>query len=923
MGFFENYRINKAISRLLAAPTGTSSAAVEAAAALKRFNKTTVILKLIEALGKAQQPRVLSTVLEGYVQNATLSLLGEGLASANPRVVTAVVDVLAQAQGYDPNRLLECWTDPRIPKATLGKLLAAHHARLDVTPVLRCLDNARAEDRALLLGVLVQVATAEHVPVLAGRLTTKDDAFRLTLARLIARLGTEEGRVACLGLLNDPHAPIRQAALEGLGRVEFPLEVEAICRQLRDDDRSVRRQTATLLAQRKDPQTVRYLLPLCQASEDEVRQSALSLLQSIGTAEAMQTAVASAPAPAQVLEVLLGLLTDPNARIRNLALVGLAHCQEPFDIEPLCRLLADPDATVRRQAATLLTRQNDPRLFPFVLAALQDEAADIQANAVAILNALATPTLLQSLLSDLQSKEWWMVSRVTEALGKHGSAKVIEAAFPLVTHSEGFLRRCAVAILKVTQAEQVVHSLVGALEHDNSWVQTCAAEALAALGDKRAVPALLRLVDTAAPAERAIALRTLATLGASQAIPVCIVQAQSGPADVQEEALKALGTLTNADHAEAVLKAVMEVRETATISGIKTLANSTASALIRRFPDKAVGYSQAMDSAKLSRLATPSLLQEAQGRTTPPPPPDAPEEVMQASAPVPLEGMLDVNAMEPGLILSERYKVVRHIGQGGFGTVMLVDDLMVREQLILKFLHPHMASDERMIARFVHELRYARRVTHENVIRIHDFLKIERAYAISMEYFPSQSLSDELAPQRPLSLARGLWIVWYVCRGMHAAHQAQILHRDLKPPNILINDKGLVKIVDFGLAAADNDAATRLTKTGALMGTPLYMAPELLQNHQLDARMDIYSLGVIMYEVFTGVPPYQGENPMAILFKHVAGKAEPPRTLNAEIPPALETVILKAMAADPAQRYQSMDALAKDLAPLMRQYRRA
>jgi serine/threonine protein kinase len=216
----------------------------------------------------------------------------------------------------------------------------------------------------------------------------------------------------------------------------------------------------------------------------------------------------------------------------------------------------------------------------------------------------------------------------------------------------------------------------------------------------------------------------------------------------------------------------------------------------------------------------------------------------------------------------------------------------------------------------------ARRVTHENVIRIHDFMRIERAFAISMEYFPSQNLSVELRNQVPLTLPRGLWIVWHICRGTHAAHQAKIIHRDLKPPNILINDAGLVKIVDFGLAAVANDTATRLTKTGMLMGTPLYMAPEQLQNRKLDARVDIYSLGVIMYEVFTGTPPYTGENPMAILFQHVAGKATPPRDVNPNIPKALEAIIMQAMAVDPDKRFQSMEALGKQLAPLLKQYAR-
>jgi serine/threonine-protein kinase len=220
-----------------------------------------------------------------------------------------------------------------------------------------------------------------------------------------------------------------------------------------------------------------------------------------------------------------------------------------------------------------------------------------------------------------------------------------------------------------------------------------------------------------------------------------------------------------------------------------------------------------------------------------------------------------------------------------------------------------------MIKRFIHELRYARRITHENVIRIHDFLMLEKSYAISMEYFPSHNLSDALQGGIPLNIKRGLKIVWDICRGMGAAHQANVVHRDLKPPNILINDHGVVKVVDFGLASI-NHAESRLTRTGVLLGTPTYMAPEQVRSRTIDARTDIYSLGVIMYEIFTGRPPYEGDDPMAVLFQHVEGKPTPPRQVQADITPGLEAVILKAMATDPDKRYQSMDALRRGIADL-------
>jgi len=276
--------------------------------------------------------------------------------------------------------------------------------------------------------------------------------------------------------------------------------------------------------------------------------------------------------------------------------------------------------------------------------------------------------------------------------------------------------------------------------------------------------------------------------------------------------------------------------------------------------------------------------------------------------------VLDPAALAPGIILGERYQIMRQVGKGGFGTVVLVKDLIVKEEVILKFLHPRLATDEQMMQRFIQELRSARRITHENVIRIHDLLPIENAYAISMEYFPSHDLSVEVGEKKFLSaILSGCRVLVSICRGMSTVHQVGVIHRDLKPSNILINDACLVKVADFGLAVMITGDATKLTRPGMMLGTPLYMAPEQIRNQPLDARADIYSLGVMMYEMFTGSAPYAGMDPMAMLFQHVEGKASPPRTRNPNLPPALEAIMLKAMAVDPEQRFQSMEAFEQSL----------
>ncbi len=180
-----------------------------------------------------------------------------------------------------------------------------------------------------------------------------------------------------------------------------------------------------------------------------------------------------------------------------------------------------------------------------------------------------------------------------------------------------------------------------------------------------------------------------------------------------------------------------------------------------------------------------------------------------------------------------------------------MEDTVVEERLILKFLNPNVSSDEEMMKRFVHELRYSRKITHKNVIRIYDFLYIRGNYAISMEYFPSHTLGGEIVNEKPVGLKRAVKFGIDIATGMAVAHQAGIVHRDLKPANMLIDNDGLLKIVDFGVAAAQTQGDTQLTKTGYVIGSPKYMAPEQILGKKVDERADIYSLGVILYEMFS------------------------------------------------------------------------
>jgi serine/threonine-protein kinase len=238
-----------------------------------------------------------------------------------------------------------------------------------------------------------------------------------------------------------------------------------------------------------------------------------------------------------------------------------------------------------------------------------------------------------------------------------------------------------------------------------------------------------------------------------------------------------------------------------------------------------------------------------------------------------------------------------------------MEDQVVDERLILKFLNPNVSSDEEMLKRFVHELRYSRKITHHNIIRIYDFLHLQGAYAISMEYFPSHTLSGEMPDSKPMSFVKALQYSNDMATGMAVAHEAGVIHRDLKPANILVNSDGLLKIVDFGVAAAASSGDTQLTKTGYVIGSPKYMAPEQILGKKVDQTADIYSIGVIMYEMVTGVPPYSRGDHMSVMYQHVQGKAKLCQELNPEVPGDYAKLIAKAMSVDKSKRFQSMEEL--------------
>jgi serine/threonine protein kinase len=242
-----------------------------------------------------------------------------------------------------------------------------------------------------------------------------------------------------------------------------------------------------------------------------------------------------------------------------------------------------------------------------------------------------------------------------------------------------------------------------------------------------------------------------------------------------------------------------------------------------------------------------------------------------------------------------RYELVRQIARGGMADVYLARDLLLDRPVALKVLFAEFSVDESFVQRFRREAQSAANLTHPNVVSIFDWGEADRTYFIVMEYVDGEPLSRLIREHGPLEPRRAAAIASSVAAGLAYAHRHGVVHRDVKPGNVLLANDGQVKVTDFGIARATGDDES-LTKTGAVMGTATYFSPEQAQGEPVDGRSDVYSLGVVLYEMLAGEPPFRGENPLAIAYKHVQEQPVPLRQRNPAVPPALEAIVARAMA---------------------------
>jgi serine/threonine protein kinase/Tfp pilus assembly protein PilF len=264
-----------------------------------------------------------------------------------------------------------------------------------------------------------------------------------------------------------------------------------------------------------------------------------------------------------------------------------------------------------------------------------------------------------------------------------------------------------------------------------------------------------------------------------------------------------------------------------------------------------------------------------------------------------------------GSTFAGRYQIIEELGKGGMGKVYKAQDTDLKEKVAIKLLRPEIAGDKKTIERFRNELKFARKIRHKNVCQMYDLNKETGSHYITMEYVDGKDLKGMIRMMGQLSSGKTIFIAKQICEGLVEAHRLGVVHRDLKPQNIMVDEDGNARIMDFGIARSLKTKG--ITAAGVMIGTPEYMSPEQVEGKEVDERSDIYSLGVILYEMVTGRVPFEGDTPFTIGVKHKSEEPKDPKELNTQLPEDLNLVILRCLEKDKEKRYQSAGEVRAEL----------
>ncbi|HEX8800638.1 MAG TPA: serine/threonine-protein kinase, partial [Terriglobales bacterium] len=269
--------------------------------------------------------------------------------------------------------------------------------------------------------------------------------------------------------------------------------------------------------------------------------------------------------------------------------------------------------------------------------------------------------------------------------------------------------------------------------------------------------------------------------------------------------------------------------------------------------------------------------------------------------------------LEPGMDFGPRFRIEKLLGEGGMGKVYKAFDKELGRTIALKTLQPELTKDPNVILRFKQELLLASRISHKNILRIHDLSEWEGVKFITMAFIEGNDLSQLLKEQRPFPMDRSLKIARQLCEALDAAHSEGVVHRDLKPNNVLVGKNDQVYVSDFGLATSLETAMLGMTRTGAFVGTPRYMSPEQVEGKQVDSRSDLYSFGLVFYEMVAGEVPFAGESTWQVMYQRVKEQPNDIKVVHPETPDNVARIIMHCLEREPANRYQSAREIIADL----------
>ena len=589
-------------------------------------------------------------------------------------------------------------------------------------------------------------------------------------------------------------------------------------------------------------------------------------------------------------------LTDDNKTVVIEALKALKNMRVGFDASILLPFVESMSEVEREMALEIIQAQADEKLVPRLAPWTCTKSDDIREIFIKLFVKYVTPEGLESFLRLLDQQEWWGKEQALKCLQKYGSDKLYAAAEGLTEHENEFIREQAQKFAAQSSDPSDLKQLWDNALHENWQVRESAIEAIGRSNKRDAIGILKKVIESYSDSAPAV-LRAVGELGFSKGLEIAFACLRMPEALIQREALETIGKLATRRHAKTIRDKLMQK-----VPRLQATVRDTAGEVVNRLtedyelPPLNVDQEAYFDT-RLLKFETQQV-------------DDATEHVSMADIAAAQQQFQNIEDFKEGDLWMERYRIGREIGRGAMGRVMLAKDEMVGETLILKFMHPELTAEEASRERFLREVRYSRKISHPNVIRIHDMLIKGNLSAISMEYFESRGIDEYLREKKFFDVKKGLNILLQVANGMAAAHAQDVIHRDLKPSNILMNDKGLVKIVDFGIASASSNTDSTLTKTGSIIGTPAYLSPERAKGLDADHRSDIYALGIIAYGMFTGQLPYTGE-PMSLLFQHLEGKAVPAHEIKPEVGPRVSLLIQKMMAVEVEDRLQTMEDVAE------------